>query len=78
MTGNMYISDALQKTHIEFDRHGTKAAASTYVAVTKTTSANPAPELRKTLRFDRPFMYMIVYKGEDGDFPVFIGSVNEM
>lgn len=72
-----YISEALQKTHIEFDRNGTKAAAATSVAVTVTTSARETRPV-KELIFDRPFMYMIVFRGDEGDIPVFIGTVNEL
>ncbi|SDA17130.1 serpin B [Ruminococcus sp. YE71] len=72
------ISSSLQKTHIEFDRHGTKAAAATHVGVTAAGAAIKPVRQKKTIVFDRPFMYMIVYHGEDGDFPVFIGTVNKI
>lgn len=71
----VYISSALQKTHIEFDRYGTKAAAATAVNVATGVSAIPKS---KVMIFDRPFLYMIVHKTENGDYPVFIGTVNEI
>ena len=56
-SGRMYISDALQKTHIEFDRYGTKAAAVTAVPM---SGGGPGATIIKELDFDRPFIYMIV------------------
>ncbi|MBQ9893912.1 MAG: serine protease [Ruminococcus sp.] len=65
---DIYISDVLQKTHIEVDEKGTKAAAATSV----TCDAKALPP-SKEIKFDRPFMYCIV--DTDTSIPIFIGTV---
>ncbi|MBP0986849.1 MAG: serpin family protein, partial [Oscillospiraceae bacterium] len=66
-----YISDVLHKTHIEVDQKGTRAAAVTAVIMAECTAVGP--EFHKTVRLDRPFVYMIY--DEERKLPVFIGTV---
>lgn len=67
--GDLFCSDIKQKTKIEVNRNGTKAAAVTW-AETKATSAEPTET--KSVYLTRPFVYAIV------DFttgtPLFIGA----
>ncbi|MBR6394323.1 MAG: serine protease [Ruminococcus sp.] len=65
---DIYISDVLQKTHIEVDEKGTRAAAAT--SVTCDVKALPPS---KEIKFDRPFMYCII--DTETSIPVFIGTV---
>lgn len=68
----LYISKIVQKTHIELDREGTKAAAATAVSMTYCDSIDTTQP--KTVRLDRPFVFMIVDSATDT--PLFIGTVN--
>ena len=70
---HMWISRILHKTHIEVDRHGTRAAAITMEQVTGDAAAL---DEEKYIILDRPFVYGIV-DNETG-FPVFIGVVNSL
>lgn len=73
--GNIYIGNVLHKTFIEVGEQGTKAGAATSVEMVKEMSA--APTVRpKTVRLDRPFLYLIV--DTKTDMPIFIGSVTEL
>ena len=70
---SLYVSEMLQKTYIELDRNGTKAAALTLGVMNKATAAlddNPVVYL------DRPFVYMIV----DANYglPLFIGLTDSL
>ena len=65
---DIYISEVLQKTHIEVDEKGTKAAAATIVM--NDIKCMPAS---KVIKFDRPFMYCII--DTETSIPVFIGTV---
>ncbi|MBE6729132.1 MAG: serine protease inhibitor [Ruminococcaceae bacterium] len=69
---NLFVGSVLQKTFIEVNEKGTKAAAATTVEMIY-KSAIIADE--KEVYLDRPFLFMII----DGDtkLPVFIGAVNE-
>ncbi len=67
--GSLYISNVLQKAKITLDRHGTKAAAMTEVAI-MATSAAPTTE-PKHITLDRPFFYMIL--DSEADLPLFLG-----
>ena len=69
----IFISEVLQKTHISVDTEGTKAAAITSVEMSK--SAMPLDD-PKTVKLDRPFVYMIV--DNQNNMPVFIGTVVEL
>ena len=67
--GNLFISSVLQKTHIEVDAQGTKAAAVT--AITVATCAAPNPDDPIVIRLDRPYVYFIL--DLEQNVPIFIG-----
>jgi len=52
------IDDVLHKTHIELDKHGTKAAAAT--AVIAKSGCAPLKEEVTEIHLDRPFVYVLV------------------
>ena len=66
----LHIGLVLHKTHITVDERGTKAGAVTLVAMNECTAVAEPP---KTVRLDRPFVFMIV--DEKAKLPVFIGCV---
>lgn len=70
----LWVSEILQKTRIELDKNGTKAAAVT-AAVMEAGSAMPMPKETKTVRLDRPFAFMIYDKNENQI--LFMGKVTE-
>ena len=71
----VFISRIIQKTHIELDREGTKAAAATAVLVDGASAAfDPTPV--KEVYLDRPFVYMIVDTATET--PVFVGTLNSV
>jgi len=67
--GNLYISSVLQKTHIEVDAQGTKAAAVTAISVA--ACAAPGGDEPKAVRLDRPYVYFIL--DTELNVPVFLG-----
>ena len=69
-----YISSVIQKTQIEVDADGTKAAAATAVTITA-KGAMVEPEFEEVY-LNRPFAYMIV--DTETDTPVFLGTVNSI
>ena len=69
----VYVSSVLQKTHIEVDRKGTKAAAVTDIALAETALAMDEL-LPKYIILDRPFVYAIV--DMESGLPYFIGIQN--
>ena len=72
--GNLYVSRVIHKTHMQVDEKGTKAGAATVVEVNK-ESAMEMPEV-KTVRLDRPFMYMII--DCENNQPIFMGTMNQV
>ena len=70
---SLYISKVLQKTYIEVDEKGTKAAAAT-VVVMGNGAAAPIQEY-KTVYLDRPFVYMLI--DCRSNVPFFIGTMME-
>lgn len=70
----LYLGYVLQKTRIELDRNGTKAAAVT-IGGMKGESA-PAPGKEYLIILDRPFMFGIVDNATG--FPLFLGTVTEL
>ncbi len=66
--GNISISKVIHNTHIEVDERGTKAAASTMVEMEDEAIME---EETKTVRLDRPFVYMIY--DMEMDIPIFMG-----
>ncbi len=68
--GNLYVDTVLQKTHIDVDTEGTRAAAVTAIMV-KVTSMMMPIEYRE-VNLDRPFLYAIVDNATAT--PIFIGT----
>jgi len=71
-----YISDIIQKTRIELDENGTKAAAVTAVMMDMATCAMPQQKKEKEVYLDRPFAFMIY--DEVNDQIVFVGKVVQL
>ncbi len=69
--GQLFVSEILQKTKLELDENGTRAAAVTAVMMAGGGIENPK-EL-KTVRLDRPFAFMIYDQAEDQI--LFVGKV---
>ena len=71
----VYIDRIIHKTFISVDENGTKAGASTVVAITE--EAAPEPQQKTyTVTLDRPFMYAIV--DDTTGMPVFIGTLTDI
>ena len=70
--GNIYISRVLHKTYIAVDEKGTKAGAATVVEARD----EAAPFIIKSVRLDRPFVYMLIDCRDN--LPVFIGALNHL
>ena len=68
----LYVTEILQKTRLELDKDGTKAAAVTMIAP---GNMMPMPKEKKEVTLDRPFAFMI-YDSEE-DQIVFLGKVTE-
>lgn len=64
---NIYISNAIHKTHITVDEEKTKASA---VTIIDGAGAAAPPQEKIDLVFDRPFVFMICNKN---NLPLFIG-----
>lgn len=69
-----YVSSIIQKTKLELDENGTKAAAVTAI-MTDTCAMAPEPKKEKEVFLDRPFAFLI-YDGRN-DQIVFMGKVVE-
>ena len=69
----LYIGEVIHKTYIEVDENGTKAAAATAVVMPECSAYGPQ-EFR-TVKLDRPFVYMIL---DENNVPLFIGVVTEL
>ena len=69
----VYIGRVLQKTFLSLTEKGTRAGAATAVDMWALAVA-PPPVV--TLRFDRPFVYMLV--DCETDLPLFIGVLNDL
>lgn len=72
--GNLFVNRVIHKTHMEVDERGTKAGAATVVEV-MCESAMEMPE-SKTVRLDRPFIYMII--DCENNQPLFMGTLNQI
>lgn len=57
--GNLAISTVLQKTFIDVNETGTKAAAVTSIGMACSTATPDEPEVREVI-LDRPFVYFII------------------
>lgn len=69
-TGNLYVSEMIQKTFIEVNELGTEAASVASSTITMTSMPEPKP----LIDFNRPFVYGIIDK-ETG-LPVFMGIMD--
>ncbi len=71
MDASLAISEVLQKTRIEVNRTGTKAAAVTSVEIKETAMI---VQEEKEIIFDRPFLFILM----NGDLPILMGTVQSM
>jgi serpin B len=67
----LYISDVVQKAFLDVDEDGTEAAAATGVAVAESA----APDLRRVVSFDRPFL--LVLTDTQTRSPLFVAAVRD-
>ncbi|MBQ6812913.1 MAG: serpin family protein [Agathobacter sp.] len=72
--GNLFVSRVIHKTHMQVDEKGTKAGAATAVEV-KLESAMETLD-SKTVRLDRPFIYMII--DCESNQPIFMGTMQRV
>ena len=72
--GNIYMDKVFHKTYISVAEKGTKAGAATAVQMAD-KAAMPLEE-PKTVRLDRPFLYMII--DTQTKTPIFIGTLTSM
>lgn len=72
---NVYIGEAIQKTHFELDEKGIKAAAITYIGM-KATSSIPFERKKINIYLDRPFVYLLM--DDKTGLPLFIGRINRL
>ncbi len=70
----LFVSSVIQKTKLELDEHGTKAAATSVISAVP-CAALPEPRERKEVFLDRPFAFLIYDRAEDQI--VFIGKVTD-
>ena len=70
-TGNLYVSTVLQKTHIDVDTAGTRAAAVTTIMIRNTSITLPTEKIEVNL--ERPFVYAIIDNATST--PLFIGTM---
>lgn len=69
-TGNLYVSEMLQKTFIEVNELGTEAASAVSTSIDMTSMPEPKP----IIDFNRPFLYSIIDNGTG--LPVFLGIMD--
>ena len=69
----VYVSEILQKTRIEVNESGTKAAAATAVVMYDCCMAVRDEKPVYYVNLDRPFMYMIM--DTETNTPIFIGNI---
>ena len=69
---NLSVDTVIHKTHIELDREGTRAAASTVIGIVKNTALQEKLPLRE-VRLDRPFIFVI--SDFQTETPIFMGTV---
>lgn len=68
----LYISNVIHQAHIDVDREGTSAAAATVVEMRAGASGPTQQGEVKTVRLDRPFIYLIV--DTRTSTPLFLGT----
>lgn len=69
--GNLFISRVLHRTYIAVDERGTKAGAATAVEIWPGSA--PIEAEPKTVRLDRPFVYLILDRKTN--LPIFLGTM---
>ena len=72
---NVYVGEAIHKTHIELNETGTKAAAITYFGMFKNTAVLEKEVEKVNIKFNKPFIYMIREKNTKEI--LFFGTVYE-
>ncbi len=73
MNDGLFVSDVVQESFIEVTAKGTKAGSSSAVIMNESA---PAPQVFEELKFDRPFVFMIVEN--ESNLPLFIGTVKSI
>lgn len=73
MSEGLKVSDIIQESFIKVNETGTKAGSSTSVVL---KDSAPAPQDFEELKFDRPFVFMIVEN--ESNLPLFIGTVKSI
>ncbi|MBQ7386206.1 MAG: serpin family protein [Ruminococcus sp.] len=73
MSENLKVTDILQESFVDVSPKGTKAGSSTAVVMEDSAAA---PQDFEVLKFDRPFIFMIVEN--ENNLPLFIGTVNSI
>ena len=72
---NVYVGEAIHKTHIELNEKGTKAAAITYFGMYRSSAMMPIEIETVDVNFNKPFIYMIREKNTNEI--LFFGTVYE-
>ncbi len=72
---NVYVGEAIHKTHIDLNEKGTKAAAITYFGMFANSAFMPEEYEEIDVKFNKPFIYMI--REANTKEILFFGSVNE-
>lgn len=73
---NVYIGEVLQKTRIEVDEAGTKAAAVTEIGMKGFAAPDKIEIPVKIVILDRPFVYAII--DTENNYPIFLGAVTKL
>ncbi len=74
----MYISDIIQKTHIDMDEEGIEASAVTVVEMMEATALDPYYEEPKEFYADKPFKFFLYTETDNKDVEIlFFGQVVE-
>lgn len=73
---NVYIGEVLQKTRIEVNEAGTKAAAVTEIGMKGFAAPNKTEIPVKIVILDRPFVYAIIDR--ENNYPIFLGAVTKL
>ena len=73
VVNNIYIGEAIHKTHIDLNEKGTKAAAITYFGMFKNTAIKPEEKETINIKFNKPFIYII--RDKKSNEMLFFGAV---
>ena len=72
---NLYVNQAIHKSHIELNEAGTKAAAVTFFGFAKATAVQEPHYDTINIEFDKSFMYII--RDKNTKEILFMGVVDE-